>query len=106
MINDIYYKRILSSVSDVVISCAETLFGKEIKDYDIFKEKKPSLNISVARGISLVILHDMYGMSYSKISLLTGMKDKSVMKRVSLTRSFIGTDKTYTELYSLVKNTL
>ena len=67
---------------------------------NMYLAMKPNLTTSIARSVSLAILHDEYGVSYKLLSSYCGMTEKSVMKRVAKVRNHRFMDAEYSQIYN------
>lgn len=102
-----YHKRIFSKVESVCCKCAAAITGKEVDVSEIyFGKTKTSLVISVARSLALMIMHDIYGITYRKIARRANMSEKAVMKSVAKARRFRFSDDVYNRTYELITKEL
>lgn len=74
--------------------------GECPEDGNMYLAMKPNLTTSIARSVSLTILHDEYGISYKLLSAYCGMTEKSVMKRVAKVRNHRFMDAEYSQIYN------
>ena len=93
---DYFYNKIFIRVESVVCMCTKHFTKMDVYPQELYYGiTKIPTHISVARCISLNILHNYYGMSYKTLSV------KSVMKCVAKAREYIHTDKLYQDIYNL-----
>ena len=99
---DYFYNKIFIRVESVICMCTKHFTKIDVHPQELYYGiTKIPTHISVARCISLNILHNYYGMSYKTLSDRSNMTDKSVMKCVAKAREYIHTDKLYQDIYNL-----
>lgn len=87
--------------NDVLLGRFSPVIPEEIYD----GEKNIPIARSVARGLCFLFMHDMYGFSYRNISLRSGFTDRSVMRRVRLTRNALSIgDSLVTPVYEVMRD--
>lgn len=94
---------ILAKAGKVERAVRETCYnvrGEYPEDGNMYIAMKPNLTTSIARSVSLTILHDEYGISYKLLSAYCGMTEKSVMKRVAKVRTHRFMDAEYSQIYN------
>lgn len=105
-ISNLYKERIFNKIEDACCKCASEYFNTEVDKEGLYKARRLNLPASIARGISLVIMHDFYAMTYTDIFKHTQMGIKSVMMRVRIVRDMIETDSLYSKIFEKIKSRL
>ena len=101
------YKGITEKVILSVCTEIDTMMGTTTDTGTVRTYKgRMTLNITMAKALSCLILHDRYGMSYNSISRNFGHAMLNIIKCVSRTRHFVANDALYGEIYRRVCNTL
>ena len=102
-----YYDRIFDRVEQAACRCASNTTGRELKADEIYSGKtKTMLNVSIARSLALMVMHDTYGIKYTTIAERANMSEKAVMKSTARARIYRFSDPTYKRTYELMMNML
>ena len=102
-----YYDRIFDRVEQAACRCASNTTGRELSADEIYSGKtKTMLNVSIARSLALMIMHDTYGITYRKIARRANMSEKAVMKSVAKARIYRFSDQVYNRAYELIMTEL
>ena len=102
-----YYDRIFDRVEQAACRCASNTTGRELSADEIYSGKtKTMLNVSIARSLALMIMHDTYGITYRKIARRANMSEKAVMKSVAKARIYRFSDPVYNRAYELIMKEL
>ena len=102
-----YYDRIFDRVEFVTCTCVSAVTGRNMNKDEIYSGKtKTLLQVSIARSIAFMVMHDTYGIRYSKIAHRAGMSDKAVMKSTARARIYRFSDPIYKRTYELMMNML
>ena len=102
-----YYDRIFDRVEQAACRCASNTTGRELKAEEIYSGKtKTMLNVSIARSLALMVMHDTYGIKYTTIAERANMSEKAVMKSTARARIYRFSDPIYKRTYELMMNML
>ena len=102
-----YYDRIFDRVEQAACRCASNTTGRELSADEIYSGKtKTMLVVSVARSLTFVVLHDIYGITYRRIATRANMSEKAVMKSVAKARMYRFSDTIYNRAYKLINQEL
>ena len=102
-----YYDRIFDRVEQAACRCASNTTGRELSADEIYSGKtKTMLNVSIARSLALMIMHDTYGIKYTTIAKRADMSEKAVMKSVAKARIYRFSDQVYNRAYELIMKEL
>ena len=102
-----YYDRIFDRVEQAACRCASNTTGRELSADEIYSGKtKTMLNVSIARSLALMVMHDTYGITYRKIARRANMSEKAVMKSVAKARIYRFSDPVYNRAYELIMTEL
>ena len=102
-----YHNRIFSKVETVCCKCASRTTGNKVDVSEMYIGKtKTSLVVSVARSLTFVVLHDIYGITYRRIAARANMSEKAVMKSVAKARTYRFSDPIYNRAYKLINQEL
>ena len=102
-----YYDRIFDRVEQAACRCASNTTGRELSADEIYSGKtKTMLNVSIARSLALMVMHDTYGITYRKIARRANMSEKAVMKSVAKARIYRFSDQVYNRAYELIMKEL
>ena len=102
-----YHNRIFSKVETVCCKCASRTTGNKVDVSEMYIGKtKTSLVVSVARSLTFVVLHDIYGITYRRIAARANMSEKAVMKSVAKARMYRFSDPVYNRAYKLINQEL
>ena len=102
-----YYDRIFDRVEQAACRCASNTTGRELSADEIYSGKtKTMLNVSIARSLALMVMHDTYGITYRKIARRANMSEKAVMKSVAKARIYRFSDPVYNRAYELIMKEL
>lgn len=96
-------KALVDKVTNAVCREVDTQLGTctDGRQIRLYKGRK-ALNITMAKAISCLVLHDRYGLSYNSISHHFGHSMLNIIKCVSRTRHFLVNDSLYAEIYRMV----
>lgn len=101
--SSLYHNRIFSKVETVCCKCASRTTGNKVDVTEMYIGKtKTSLVVSVARSLTFVVLHDIYGITYRRIAARADMSEKAVMKSVAKARIYRFSDPVYNRAYELI----
>ena len=102
-----YYNRIFSKAESVCSKCAMEATGRSFNVSELYSGKtKTMLVVSVARSLTFVVLHDIYGITYRRIATRANMSEKAVMKSVAKARMYRFSDPVYNRAYKLINQEL
>ena len=102
-----YYNRIFSKAESVCSRCAVEATGRSFNVSELYSGKtKTMLVVSVARSLTFVVLHDIYGITYRRIARRANMSEKAVMKSVAKARIYRFSDPVYNRAYELIMTEL
>ena len=102
-----YYDRIFDRVEYVTCKCVSAVTGRSMDKDEIYSGKtKTLLQVGIARSIAFMVMHDTYGIHYSRIAQRAGMSDKAVMKSTAKARIYRFSDPVYRMAYELIMNRL
>ena len=102
-----YHNRIFSKVETVCCKCASRTTGNKVDVTEMYIGKtKTMLVVSVARSLTFVVLHDIYGITYRRIAARADMSEKAVMKSVAKARTYRFSDPIYNRAYKLINQEL
>ena len=102
-----YYNRIFSKAESVCSKCAMEATGRSVNVSELYSGKtKTMLVVSVARSLTFVVLHDIYGITYRRIATRANMSEKAVMKSVAKARMYRFSDPIYNRAYKLINQEL
>lgn len=105
--SSLYHNRIFSKVETVCCKCASRTTGNKVDVSEMYIGKtKTSLVVSVARSLALMIMHDIYGITYRRIATRANMSEKAVMKSVAKARMYRFSDPVYNRAYKLINQEL
>ena len=105
--SSLYHNRIFSKVETVCCKCASRTTGNKVDVSEMYIGKtKTSLVVSVARSLTFVVLHDIYGITYRRIATRANMSEKAVMKSVAKARMYRFSDSIYNRAYKLIMKEL
>ena len=105
--SSLYHNRIFSKVETVCCKCASRTTGNKVDVSEMYIGKtKTSLVVSVARSLALMIMHDIYGITYRRIATRANMSEKAVMKSVAKARMYRFSDPIYNRAYKLIMKEL
>ena len=102
-----YYNRIFSKAESICSKCAMEATGRPFDVSELYSGKtKTMLVVSVARSLTFVVLHDIYGITYRRIATRANMSEKAVMKSVAKARMYRFSDSIYNRAYKLIMKEL
>ena len=102
-----YYNCIFSKAESVRSKSSMEATGRSSNASEIYSGKtKTMLVVSVARSLTFVILHDIYGITYRRIATRANMSEKAVMKSVAKARMYRFSDPIYNRAYKLINQEL
>ena len=102
-----YYNRIFSKAESVCSRCAVEATDRSFNVSELYSGKtKTMLVVSVARSLTFVVLHDIYGITYRRIATRANMSEKAVMKSVAKARMYRFSDPIYNRAYKLIMKEL
>ncbi len=100
-------EHVFCKIEHVACECAAFATNKQVPEADIYSgTTKTTLQISIARQLALLFMHDSYGISYKQISARSRMDIKSVMRCVRKAREFIFIDPIYSLVYKMMDERL
>lgn len=110
MVEQEYIKRRVENiVCDVVSSSYYVIMGKrcEISPCNLYDVAgKCTSAVSICRQFVFLLLHDRFGISYRRLSVMTGMRVTSIMRCARKARSLKLIDSIYNTISQILENAL
>lgn len=93
---------IFKHVEEVACECTGAT-TKPVTTENLYKGvTKTPLNVSLARSLAMMVLHDIYAMTYREIATRAGMTVRAAMRLTANAREFVFSDEIYKKTYHLI----
>lgn len=94
---------IFKHVEEVACECTGMTTAKPVLLENLYKGiTKTPLNVSLARSLAMMVLHDIYAMTYREIAARAGMTVRAAMRLTANAREFVFSDEKYKKTYHLI----
>ena len=93
---------VFKHVEEVACECTGAI-TKPVTTENLYKGvTKTPLNVSLARSLAMMVLHDIYAMTYREIAARAGMTIRAVMRLTANAREFVFSDEIFNKTYHLI----